>query len=534
MRHAPSILIGLVSCVCSSGPAPVRAAVVTTSEQVHPVLIGKAHNALLRVVVDVQREDEVRLRSMHFDLGGTDDVGDVESLELFTTGDRQRFSPHVAFGHSRPASRQVAFRGDQTLQRGPNVFWLSCRLKPTADLLHRVGASCTVVQTSAGRLLPASSSPPVGHRIGVALRQHNEGGVHTHRLPVLATTPTGTLLCGYDMRWRGAKDMQADIDIGLSRSTDGGRTWEPVRVIVDMGEHGGLPQEQNGCSVPGIVVDQQTGEMFCFTGWMHGKPGLDQWGAGGSEPGHEIGRSAQVLMVRSKDDGRTWSRPENLTRKLKKADWRLLSPAPQQGINLADGTLVLPMEGLAAKGTEFSSIMTSRDHGATWSVASPLSAEAPDRFGGECQAVKLGDGSIMLNMRTEKRIEHERFRAVFVTRDLGRTWRPHETNLNTLIEPHCNASLVRVDYTEAGEPKHVLLFANPHSRKIRTHQTIQVSFDDGRTWPASHHLLLDEGRGWGYASLSQIDDHHVGIAYEGSQADIVFEKVSLEDLLKTR
>ena len=130
------------------------------------------------------------------------------------------------------------------------------------------------------------------------------------------------------------------------------------------------------------------------------------------------------------------------------------------------------------------------------------------------------------------RNDHERYRAVFVTKDLGQTWWPHETNRHTLIEPNCNGSLLRVDYAQAGEGKHVLLFANPHTQKGRTHHTIQVSFDDGHTWPKSHHLLLDEGRGAGYPSLARIDDGHVGIVYEGSQAHLVFEKLSLNELLR--
>jgi len=71
------------------------------------------------------------------------------------------------------------------------------------------------------------------------------------------------------MRRRKGRDLQEDIDIALSRSTDGGRTWEPIRVIMDMGEYGGLPQEQNGCSDPGLIVDRETGEIFCFAVWMN-------------------------------------------------------------------------------------------------------------------------------------------------------------------------------------------------------------------------------------------------------------------------
>ncbi|MBM4073564.1 MAG: steryl acetyl hydrolase [Planctomycetes bacterium] len=389
--------------------------------------------------------------------------------------------------------------------------------------MRRVRAACTSVETTTGAFPAKDVAPEVRQRIGVALRKHRDDGVHTYRIPALTTTPKGTLLCVYDMRRRMGRDLQEDIDIGLSRSADGGKTWEPVRVIMDMGKYGGLPEEQNGCSDPGIIVDQKTGEIFCFAVWMHGNPGKHQWTGDGSAPGYEIGKATQILMVSSKDDGLTWTKPQNLTRKLKPAEWWLFAPSPQPGINLADGTLVMPVQGRDAKGVEFSTIMTSGDHGANWTVGAPAYSG-----GSECQTVQLGDGSLMLNMRNE----HERFRAVFVTKDLGKSWQPHPTNRKTLVEPNCNGSLLRVDYLEAGVKKHVLLFSNPHTQKGRTHQTIQVSFDDGLTWPGSHHLLLDEGRGAGYPSLTRVDDRHIGIVYEGSQAHLVFEKVSLVELVK--
>lgn len=497
----------------------------TSSQRVHPVLIGKESNPLVQITVVAAGSGDVRLKSMQFALHGTEDPGDLEALEVFGTGTKPEFSSSAALGTPAKAAHNVEFRDDRALLPGTNMFWLACRLKAKADLSHHVGVVCISVTTTAGKIIPQDLTPGARHRNGIALRKQNDDRVHTYRIPALATTPKGTLLCVYDMRRRKGRDLQEDIDIGLSRSKDGGRSWEPVRVIMDMGEYGGLPQEQNGCSDPGIIVDRETGEIFCFAVWMNGKPGKHQWTGDGSEPGFEIGRSAQFMMVRSKDDGRTWSKPENLTRKLKREAWWLFAPSPQQGIQLADGTLVMPSQGRDERGGEFSTVMTSRDHGANWTVGTPA-------FGGssECQAVQLGDGSLMLNMRNEN--QPERFRAVFITRDLGRTWQPHETNRQTLIEPNCNGSLLRVDYLEAGVKQHVLLFANPHSQKARTHQTIQVSFDDGSTWPESHHLLLDEGRGAGYPSLTRIDARHIGIVYEGSQAQLVFEKIALADLLK--
>ena len=412
-----------------------------TSQPVHPVLIRNEHGPLTRVVVEVKSSVEDGVKSFVFQLDGTDDLGDLESLALYSTGDKEEFSSAIRIGEPAKPAKEVTFRGERVLSAGKNVFWLSCQLKATANLSHQVAAACLSIETTAGKLSPRDGSPGTRHRIGVALRKHKDDDVHTYRIPALATSAKGTLLCVYDMRRRMGRDLQEDIDIGLSRSTDAGQNWEPVRVIMDMGEFGGLPQEQNGCSDPGLIVDRQTGEIFCFAVWMNGKPGKHQWTGDGSEPGFEIGKSAQILMVRSKDDGLTWSQPENLTRKLKKEAWWLFAPSPQQGIQLADGTLVMPSQGREEQGKQFSTIMTSRDHGTTWTVGIPAYVG-----GSECQVVQLGNGSLMLNMRNE----HERFRAVAITRDLGKSWTPHATDRNTLIEPNCNGSLLRVDYEAAG------------------------------------------------------------------------------------
>ena len=534
-----------------SGPTvltpPISAATnvaASNSQRVHPVLIRNEHNALAHVVVEAGRAD-VRATSFTFSLRGADELKDLDNLRLFYSLDRRPLeldqlrggTPSSAdsqtllaaltgtgFGQpSRPAA-ELTFRGDQALRQGTNIFWLSCKLSPAASLSHKVSARCVAIETSAGTVTPRDDTSGVRKRIGIALRRHQDDGVHTYRIPALATTPKGTLLAVYDVRRRKRRDLQEDIDIGLSRTTDGGRTWDPMRVIMDMGEFDGLPQERNGCSDPGIVVDQQTGEIFCAAVWMWDKPGKHQWTADGSEPGHEIGKSAQFLMVRSKDDGRTWSKPENMTRKLKKAEWILFAPSPQQGITLRDGTLVMPGQGRDEKDRTFSTLIVSTDHGATWTVGSPSAIG-----NNECQAVQLDNGSIMLNARSK---HPTKFRSVWVTSDLGRTWQPHATHRKALIEPNCNGSLYRFDYREGGQAKHVLLFANPHSQTGRDHHSIQVSLDEGRTWPEKYRLLLDEGRGNGYPSMSRIDDRHIGIVYEGSQAHLVFEKISRDELLR--
>jgi sialidase-1 len=502
----------------------VEGLVAQVTRPVHPILIRNPQGPLLRLTIELPKGKSLRVTSITYAFDGTDDLNDIDSVRLFATGDQEPFSDAAPIGDEVAPAEKVVVTVNRDLTEGRNVFWLACRLKETAKIGNTVRASCALVTTAAGEFVPQDGPANANQPIGIALRRHQDGGVHTYRIPALTASAKGTLLAVYDMRRREGRDLQEDIDIGLSRSTDGGQTWEEPRVIMDMGTFGGLPQELNGCSDPGIIVDRQTGEIFCFALWMHGKPGKHQWVDDGSEPGFEIGKAAQFMMVRSTDDGLTWTPPENLTKTLKQESWWLFAPSPQAGISLTDGTLVMPVQGRTGREplATFATVMVSRDHGRSWQVGKPSYSG-----GNECQAAELSDGSIMLNIRND----HERYRAVVVTKDLGQSWQDHPTSRTTLIEPNCNGSLLRFVRRNGQSDRPLLLFANPHSQQGRTHHTVQVSFDDGRSWPDSHHWLLDEGRGAGYPSMTQIDNDHVGIVYEGSQSHLVFERIAIADLI---
>ena len=47
-------------------------------------------------------------------------------------------------------------------------------------------------------------------------------------------------------------------------------------------------------------------------------------------------------------------------------------------------------------------------------------------------------------------------------------------------------------------------------------------------------MLLDEEGSWGYSCLSMVDKETVGILYESSVAQMTFQLVKLEDLIKRR
>lgn len=357
----------------------------------------------------------------------------------------------------------------------------------------------------------------------VVIHRRGEENCHTFRIPAIARTNQGTLLAVYDMRYKSRRDLQGHMDIGLSRSTDGGKTWEPPRPIMDMGEFGGLGQDQNGCSDPNILVDRETGEIIVSAVWTHGKPNTHQWRGNGSEPGLEITKSTQFMVVRSRDDGVTWSNPENLTKDLKDPKWYLFAPAPGNGITMSDGTLVMPTQGRDATGKPFSNLIWSKDHGKTWTVSSHARSDTT-----ECAVAELSDGSLMLNMRDNRNRKDKsetNGRAVSVTRDLGETWEKHSSDHGALPEPVCMASLISHNMKDG---KRVLFFSNPNSKVKREKMTVRVSPDDGKTWPVEKMILLDQ-KGGAYSSLVMVDDETLGILYESSRADQVFQTIKLSE-----
>jgi sialidase-1 len=520
------------------------------SEQpVYPVLTGKAHNPVLKLQLVKSGAEAYTLLKVQCALEGTSQLAQIDSLSLFFAGDKNNFSTEKQFGTTVAATGTVVFYGDFPVATDTLTLWLSMKLKNTIDLTGRVNAICTGIQTDKGNVDISGTAPNKGLRIGVAVRQHGEDNVHTYRIPGLATSRKGTLLAIYDVRHDKGGDLQGNIDIGLSRSVDGGNTWAPMQIVMDKGTWGGLPEKFNGISDACVLVDENTGAVFIAGLWMYGVldkygkwiEGLNelseewnhQWRDRGSQAGLGVKETSQFLLTKSIDDGQTWSAPENLTTKYKRRAWWLWAPAPGKGITMSDGTLVMPTQGRDENGKSFSNITWSKDGGATWVVGNPAFIAPTGTT--ECAVVELSDGLLMLNMRDNRNRQDTtdaNGRAVAVTSDFGHTWAIHPSSRHALVEPTCMASLHKHSYTDNGEKKSVLLFSNPNSKKTRDHITLKISFDEGKTWPQTHWIPLDEGRSRGYSCLTSVDEQHIGILYESSRADLVFQKIPLEDIIK--
>ncbi|WP_072329275.1 MULTISPECIES: exo-alpha-sialidase [unclassified Paenibacillus] len=285
-------------------------------------------------------------------------------------------------------------------------------------------------------------------------------GYHTYRIPSLLVTRSGTVLAFCEARKNGGGDA-GDIDIALRRSFDHGSTWEPYRIIADLGA--------DTIGNPCPVQDRNTGTIWLVL-------------CRNAEDGHEkdilAGKTARgVLVMKSEDDGETWSEPKDITAAVKRPEWTWYATGPCHAIQLKSGRLIVPCNHAALQpGEERSGPYTahaiySDDHGESWQLGGIIGEHT-----NECVLAELPDGTLYMNMRS---YHGRNRRAVATSKDGGLTW--SEITLDkALVEPVCQASVV-----EDGQGG--LLFSNPASA-LRENMTVRASRDGGRTWAVEQEL----------------------------------------------
>ena len=513
-------------------------------QQQLPILIERQDNVLMKLRVDateIQQLDEVTLR-----FAETTPLQHIKSVKFYYSGTdarqdygKQRFSPveyissqkpgktraanptySILKSEAAPQQRTLTLKGGQPLFPGRNYFWVSVELQPKTPLDTKITAELASAKADGKETPVKTVSRPIDHRVGVGVRHAGDDGSAAFRIPGLVTTNKGTLLGVYDVRYNSAVDLQEHVDIGLSRSTDGGQTWEKMRLPLAFGEEGGLPSAQNGVGDPSILVDTKTNTIWIVAAWTHGMGNQRAWWS--SQPGMDKYHTAQLVMTKSTDDGKTWSAPINITEQVKDPEWYFLLQGPGRGITMSDGTLVFPIQYIGKDRIPNAGIMYSKDGGEHWTLHHHARTNTT-----EAQVAEVEPGVLMLNMRDNRGGS----RAVYTTTDLGKTWKEHESSRTALIEPVCMASLISVKAKDNVLGKDLLIFSNPNSTKDRKDTTIKVSLDGGKTWLREHQVLMDEGYNWGYSCLSMVDKETVGIFYESSMAHMTFQTVKLKELV---
>ena len=418
------------------------------------------------------------------------------------------FNGSTEFGSAKVGKDgKVTITANKELEGGDNYLWLDVEPSPKALVGGTVSFDNFKVEVDGKKYTPKTEDP-VTQRIGTMLAMPGETvdnqpdgaeprACTAFRIPGIIQTKKGTLIGSFDARYGHEGDLCADIDVATVRSTDGGQTWTTPTVSMDAG-----PGGTNGCGDPCILQDKK-GRI-----WMQAL--VCHFGGGASlnvsKTGFDKNQTGQWGMVYSDNDGKTWCKDYvNVTEQVKKDEWTCILAGPGNGICTKKGVIVFPAQiwQNGANPRCRSTICYSEDNGKNWKMGTGLPHATS-----ECQVVELKDGSLMLNCRNEA---GGGSRVIYVTKDLGETWEPHETNLGGLKEPYpqpCQASLVTVQSKKYGR---LLLFSNPQVYP-RALMIVRASRDDGKTW--NEGIMYDKRRCMGYSCIAMTDPDHVGIIYE--------------------
>ncbi|MFV0344738.1 MAG: exo-alpha-sialidase [Bacteroidales bacterium] len=520
-------VFNLVSCSLSEDSG-----IITVNQHIAPILIEKDFNKVAELIISLDKADKLKAVTIKFANPNIEEI--LEEAELFIHADKEL----ISIGKTSKNGQSVRIEGEQPIDTSSLILTLSLKANAQANIDATIHIETISVEFEYMKTQRINLSDSKAIRLGRIVRQQGQDSCDTYRIPGLVRTNRRTLIAVYDARYNNSKDLQEDIDIGMSRSTDGGQTWESMKIIMDMGEWGQKAQRLNGVGDPSILYDKQTNTLWVAALWMSGATEKEMlWWA--SKPGLKPDITGQFLIVKSTDDGQTWSKPINITEQIKDPNWQLLLAGPGCGISMKDGTLVFPAQFKVYIGeksldggqyTCHSTIVYSKDHGETWHIGSGAKSNTT-----EAQVVELPNGSLMLNMRDDRNRKdkgNDNGRAVAITKDMGKTWTVHPSSNHALPESNCMASLISADIKIGEEVQSVLFFSNPNNKEQRTNMTIKASIDEGQTWLEAYQLELNEDSGFGYSCMTQIDEEIIGILYEGVK-ELYFQRIPIADVLRT-
>jgi sialidase-1 len=314
-------------------------------------------------------------------------------------------------------------------------------------------------------------------------------GYKRYRIPALLTTSGGTVLAFCEGR-KGGGGLLGDIDIVLKRSSDSGKTWQPLQIVADDGPH----TLGNPCP----VLDQHDGTIWLALTRSHGMDTEESITAGMSR------ETTRVFLTFSKDDGKTWSPLREISATTRQPNWTWYGTGPGIGIQLKSGRLLIPCYHAEAETEIYRSHMIySDDHGTTWKLGSTVGEMCS-----ECQVAERSDGTLVLSARTMK---GQQQRTVALGKDAGQTWSPTERDPN-LYDPGCQANIFRLTLGgQKKEEKNRWLYSHPAGPEGRRNLTVRLSYDEARTWPVGKVLRPGDSQ---YSCLAVLPDRSLGCLYD--------------------
>ncbi len=403
----------------------------------------------------------------------------------------------------------------------------------TMQTIRRLLAITVSLSLAAATVMSGARLPAAEPFIEADVPAFSNRDPHFYRLPSLIVTSRGTVLAASQKRFGGRSDFAPSSWV-LRRSCDGGRTFEAEQTLFERAGY---------CTFNGnLVEDRQTGTVFaCFiafpqaehAGWF-----TKTW----------IPQGGGFSIVKSMDDGRTWSAPIEVVPQPNAGGWRgggafnnnhgvQLRTGPHVGRLVIGARVFKPgvYENRAKGG-----VIYSDDDGETWHVGGVPFADWGDTVG-EMTVGETADGEVYVNCRNEVNkflaratadgrsvklpeglVPQRRLYAR--SRDGGETFYAEGCHAE-LFDGPCNAGQTAYSWAEDGGHG-LLLFTAPINRQ-RTHLTCCLSRDGGRSWTARN--VISESSG-GYSDVAVLPDKTILTLYE-SRAGLLLARYNLEWLV---
>ncbi len=359
------------------------------------------------------------------------------------------------------------------------------------------------------------------------------GGLEGHqiyRIPAIISLSNHDLLAFAEGRVNGSDDF-GDVNLVLKRSSDQGKTWSALKMLVDYDSF------QAGNPAP--VVDMfdpnyPEGVVYLFfnTGNNH-------------EYDIRMNRGVrEVWMMKSFDLGETWESPENITSQTHrpnnpafnptytyKEDWRHYANTPGHAFQFQKGKYKgrIYIAANHSKGDpqeNFSEYQAhgffTDDHGETFGISESVDIPGSN----ESIAAELPNDRMIMSIRNQKGDIRQRILAF--SSDGGESWDSEEFE-EELPDPVCQGSIISLTDSKN---RFILAHSNNSDTSNRNNLSMKFSFDEGKTWPKTILIdgISDPGKSayTAYSDLVVLKEDKIGIVYEkNNYTEIVFKWVSL-------
>lgn len=353
-------------------------------------------------------------------------------------------------------------------------------------------------------------------------------GHKIYRIPAIVGFPKGDLLAFAEGRVNGGGDF-GDINLVMKRSTDQGKTWSPLQMIIN------YDALQAGNPAPVIdMFDPQypEGVVYLFYNTGNNHEGEVRKGKGVRE----------VWYVKSTDKGVSWSAPVNITKETHrpnhpsfnpeytfKEDWRSYANTPGHAFQFQTGKFkgrifVAANHSSGEPQSAFRDYNAhgfySDDHGKTFNLSNSIAIPGSN----ESIAAELSGDRMIMSIRNQRGDIRSRILAYSSTG--GASWDTTYFEA-ALPDPVCQGSILTLGYIKG---KAVIASCNAADEKRRDNLTVRISEDEGVTW--SRTIPIDKSddnkKDWtAYSDLVNINKKTIGVLYErNNYGEIVFKTIA--------